>query len=114
MTTLRIYGSILDESETYIDAEITDVDLDGNVHLSATDSTDRTWTLPLETVNNLRDKHLAARHSDISHVSHDVWTQLEGVSTDLSTEPFASAEMDVSERLEDIFASVMAIMTGDA
>lgn len=112
MTTLRLFGPTLDEQDTMIDVTITSVDLDGTVHLAAT-ADDRTWELPLETVNTIRDNNKAVVVENLSHPDHAVWNRLDDLNDDVYTSPFTESNVNLDTKIEDIFQTVIAIMTDD-
>jgi hypothetical protein len=115
MTTLRIYGQRLGESDTWIDVTKEEVVLGtGTVHLAAVNG-NRTWEMPQKTIESCLNEHTAGRHGDIADVNHNIWARLNGIRNGLATEPFASDDTDVSGDLTKIFQYVMAVMVdGDA
>jgi hypothetical protein len=112
MTTFRIYGQRLGESDTWIDVTKEEVVLGtGTVHLAAVNDS-RTWEMPQDVIEGCLSEYTAGRHGDIADVNHNIWSRLSGVRSDLATEPFASDDTDVSENLTRVFQYVMAVMVG--
>lgn len=112
MTTLRIFGPQLESQATYIDATIEEITLDETVHLRNVNGNE-TWTLPLDTVNELREKHLAVQHTSLSHPKHNVWDRLDGVRGDIHSEPFTNSDIQLDSKLQEIFVTVMEVMVTD-
>lgn len=111
MTTLRLLGSELDEPELFVDATLDEVDLDGVVHLTEGVDTDpRSWQLHVDTLDELRADNLAAKHSDLSDPTHDVWTTLSELHDHADDTALTDIDATVETNAQSVYRNVVRAM----
>lgn len=78
--TYRILGTKLDVEELYVDATVTDVTIEGVIHLEEdTQANPRTWTADLDTFHEWQDENNAAKRSALADPDHVIWEHLSGL-----------------------------------
>lgn len=108
MTTLRIFGDKLGESDCFVDAVVDNVDIDGNATLVEDVDTDpRSWIVSIDDVDEWRTNDYAADHSALSDPNHAAWTKAAEIWNGASDDAIASSEYEVREAIEKLFRHVL-------
>lgn len=109
--TLRVRGDKLDESDYCIDVVVTDVTLDGIIHLEENvSSSPRSWTMKMDEWEDLKDNNYAAKLSDLSDPNHSIWTTLKELYNSSDDSAVSSVSATIETNALDLFRIVMRAM----
>jgi len=105
---LRIVGRYLDERDLYVDAVVTNVDLDGNVKLDEdVSSAPRTWSIPLDELNELREQNYAVDIADLSVPDHGIWSELDDVYQKANDSRLSDIDSTIETQCEELVRHVI-------
>lgn len=110
--TLRIYGPELDDTRTYVDADIGTYNLDGTVELTDKNTSD-TWTVPATNLHDWDDKDLLVHHDDITEKNHTLWKVVDDLRANADSTEFAGAEGGLLDETKEIFIILCAAAKGE-
>lgn len=108
--TLRVLGDRLGEDTAFIDAEVSQIELDGSVELVSVDDT-KTWTCELTELQTWQDNNYAAQHSDLAAPSHSIWDSIDNTYEDSFDSVHAAAEYEVKQCSKSLFEKVVTAQT---
>lgn len=112
MTTLRILGTTLDESDYFIDCTVTNVTVDGTVELEENGvESPRTWTTDIETITEWRSGNEAVDHANLTDPSHTLWTTLKTLYSARNDPAISEVATAVGTNAERLFEAVVEAKT---
>lgn len=104
--TLRIRGSKLGESDTFVDATVDDYAMSGHARLvEDTNTAPREWTVVTSKLDEWREEGDLADKGELSDSTHEIWTLIEELESNVGDPSLASAEGELQELVDQLFAT---------
>jgi len=101
---VRIFGDELEESDTFIDAQVSGYSLDGDVRLvEDTDITPREWTVPETNIKDWRRKDLLLGHEQLPNPNHPVWETIGKLQDHTADTALGAAQSEIERMTRKLF-----------
>jgi hypothetical protein len=111
---VRIFGDELEESDTFIDAQVSGYSLDGDVRpVEDTDINPREWTVPETNIKDWRRKNLLITHNEMTDVNHKIWSLIENLNATVGDEELVGAEAEIEKMVRELFKDSVRAQRGN-